>query len=153
MKHLVDLLCLCLLCLTGKTLCDKNGPTVITVKEGRDAILPCRLWPKVDLTSERFIWRKYPKEGGWHKTVFLYNGQRVEVEGQDEQFQGRVEYFPEEVKEGNASIIIRKTTKADSGKYVCIYLDYQMFCVDLVVASLRRCHSAPDPKERPLMMT
>ncbi|XP_032365360.1 butyrophilin subfamily 1 member A1 isoform X3 [Etheostoma spectabile] len=108
----------------------------IKVKEGRDVTLPCSLSTKEDLTSKRFIWRKRPEERGEWPTVFLYEGQRKEVEGQDKHFQGRVEYFPEELKQGNVSIKIKKTTKADSGYYVCDHLDLQnpqLFIVQLVV--------------------
>ncbi|XP_032366405.1 uncharacterized protein LOC116685471 [Etheostoma spectabile] len=138
-----------------------SEPKVIKVEEGCDVTLPCRLWPVVDLTLKGFTWKKRPEAGGRQKDVFLYdkgvlnNGQSEEVKGQDEQFRGRVEYFPEELKQGNASIIIKNTLKADSGDYFCYHLDPQkpqMFEIHLVVvASLRRHRSAPD--ECPLMMT
>ncbi|XP_032364368.1 V-set and immunoglobulin domain-containing protein 1, partial [Etheostoma spectabile] len=114
-----------------------KGTKVIKVEEGSDVILPFYVQPKKDITSKVFIWRKRSEAGGKQKNVLLYDkdvlnkGQSEEVkgqdkesekvEGQDEQFRGRVEYFQKELKEGNASITIRKITMADSGKYICIY--------------------------------
>ncbi len=95
------------------------GPEVIKVKEGSDATLPCSLSTKENITSKLFDWKK---DG--QKEVFLYdagihynNGRS----GQDEQFKGRVSHFPDELKYGNASIIIRNMKVADSGNYICIF--------------------------------
>ncbi|XP_078101519.1 selection and upkeep of intraepithelial T-cells protein 7-like [Sander vitreus] len=80
-------------------------------------MLPCSLSTKENIKSELFDWRSDDQND-----VFLYdnglhynNGRR----GQSEQFKGRVFHFPDEVKHGNASIIIRNTKVADSGVYTC----------------------------------
>ena len=39
--------------------------------------------------------------------------------GQDKQFEGRVFHFPDQLKSGNASIVIKKTKVEDSGIYTC----------------------------------
>ncbi|XP_049442586.1 CD276 antigen-like isoform X2 [Epinephelus fuscoguttatus] len=122
MKLQLDLLCFCLLCFTGKTLCDEKGPAAIKVlvSEGSDVTLPCSLSTKENIEQKLFVWRKHDGMMG----VFMYdkglhhnNG----GSGQDEQFKGRVFHFQDELKHGNASIIIRNTKMADSGDYTCVF--------------------------------
>ncbi|XP_078027907.1 butyrophilin-like protein 1 [Epinephelus lanceolatus] len=122
MKLQLDLLCFCLLCFTGKSLCDEKGPVVIKVlvSEGSDVTLPCSLSTKENIEQKLFDWRKHDGMTG----VFMYdkglhhnNG----GSGQDEQFKGRVFHFQDELKHGNASIIIRNTKMADSGDYTCVF--------------------------------
>ena len=48
----------------------------------------------------------------------LYNDK---CPGQSEQFKGRVSHFQDELEQGNASITIRNTTRADSGEYRCSF--------------------------------
>ncbi|XP_035858312.1 butyrophilin subfamily 2 member A2-like [Sander lucioperca] len=142
MKLLLDLLCLCLLCLTRKTLCDKNEPKYIIVKEGTDVMLPCSLSTKENVESKLFDWRKVAQKDEGLKEVFMYergfhynNGRP----GQSEEFKGRVSHFEDELKHGNASIIIRNTKEADSGDYTCDFPRlHQMFHLKLVVV-------APEP--------
>ncbi|KAA8577587.1 hypothetical protein FQN60_006051, partial [Etheostoma spectabile] len=86
------------------------------------------------LTGER----KPQKDGGL-KEVFLYvagkhynNG----LVGQSEEFKGRVFHFQDELKHGNASIIIRNTKISDSGVYRCDFprlQPRQTFYIQLVV--------------------
>ncbi|XP_049442607.1 CD276 antigen-like isoform X2 [Epinephelus fuscoguttatus] len=139
MKLQLDLLCFCLLCFTGKTLCDEKGPAAIKVlvSEGSDVTLPCSLSTKENIEQKLFVWMKDDGMMG----VFMYdeglhynNG----GSGQDEQFKGRVFHFQDELKHGNASIIIRNTKMADSGDYTCFFpllQTPQIFHIDLVVVS------------------
>ncbi|XP_033483600.2 butyrophilin-like protein 1 [Epinephelus lanceolatus] len=139
MKLQLDLLCFCLLCFTGKTLYDEKGPAAIKVlvSEGSDVTLPCSLSTKENIEQKLFDWRKHDGMMG----VFMYdkglhhnNG----GSGQDEQFKGRVFHFQDELKHGNASIIIRNTKMADSGDYTCFFpllQTPQIFHIDLVVVS------------------
>uniref|UniRef100_A0A8C9Y4P4 Immunoglobulin-like beta-sandwich domain-containing protein n=1 Tax=Sander lucioperca TaxID=283035 RepID=A0A8C9Y4P4_SANLU len=70
--------------------------------------------------------------------VFLYDGgshYNNGLDGQSEEFKGRVSHFPDELKDGNASIIIRNTTLVDSGDYTCYFPNLQppqTFYIDLV---------------------
>ncbi|KAL7408691.1 hypothetical protein ABVT39_027628 [Epinephelus coioides] len=138
-KLQLQLLSFCLLCLSGKTRCDGNGPDVVTVEQGRDAVLPCSLSSKENIESYRFDWKKPAQIDGRQKEVFQYDagvtydsGQA----GQSEQFKGRVSHFPEELKHGNAAIIIRNTKMADSGDYTCVFPNLQppqTFHIELVV--------------------
>ncbi|XP_038552557.1 butyrophilin-like protein 2 [Micropterus salmoides] len=131
--ELLPLLYLLLSCSAG-TSADQNGPVI--VKEESDAILPCSLSTKKDIESELFDWKK---KGQKNKDVFLYNDKAFYghgLSGQDEQFKGRVSHFPDELKYGNASIIIN-TKASDSGNYTCVFPDLQQspVLIELVVGA------------------
>ncbi|XP_008278709.1 myelin-oligodendrocyte glycoprotein-like [Stegastes partitus] len=103
------------------------------VEEGSDVTLLCSLGNDDSIEKMVFDWKKTDQE------VFLYaRGVHYNkgITGQDEQFRGRVSHFPEELKNGNASIVIRNTVLADSGNYTCIFPDFEphrRFDVELVV--------------------
>nr|XP_033482498.1 butyrophilin-like protein 1 [Epinephelus lanceolatus] len=117
----------------------EKGPAAIKVlvSEGSDVTLPCSLSTKENIEQKLFDWRKHDGMTG----VFMYdkglhhnNG----GSGQDEQFKGRVFHFQDELKHGNASIIIRNTKMADSGDYTCFFpllQTPQIFHIDLAVVS------------------
>uniref|UniRef100_A0A8C9ZP01 Ig-like domain-containing protein n=1 Tax=Sander lucioperca TaxID=283035 RepID=A0A8C9ZP01_SANLU len=117
-------------------------PKVIKVEEGRDVILPCSLITKEDLQLTQFNWKKVFRNTDDDQKVFLYDKGDLysdERPGQSEQFKGRVSHFPDELKQGNASIIIRNTTRADSGEYRCDFQSVQgrpMFQIMLDVGVL-----------------
>ena len=105
----------------------------MVVDEDSDAVLPCLISTKENLTGELFDWKK---DGQKKKEVFLYaagshynNGRH----GQDEQFRGRVSYFKDQLEYGNASIMIQNVKRADSGNYSCIFPDLQTSIIELVV--------------------
>ncbi|XP_041809469.1 programmed cell death 1 ligand 1-like isoform X2 [Chelmon rostratus] len=120
-----------------KILCYK-GPAVkkVVVPEGSDVILPCSLNTKQNIEQELFVWRKDGQKNVFlYDAGILYNNGRA---GQDEQFKGRVSHFSDELKHGNASIIIRNTMVADSGDYTCdfpLLQPRQTFHIRLVVES------------------
>nr|XP_046241049.1 butyrophilin-like protein 2 [Scatophagus argus] len=127
--------CFCHLVLSGIAIELKYVRVV--VPEGDEAVLPCSLSTKEDLTLKLFDWKK---DG--QKEVFLYdagshynNGRQ----GQDEQFKGRVFHFEDKLKNGDASITIRQTTVADSGNYTCVFPRHegQTFLIELVVAAAK----------------
>uniref|UniRef100_A0A3B5ATL7 Ig-like domain-containing protein n=1 Tax=Stegastes partitus TaxID=144197 RepID=A0A3B5ATL7_9TELE len=106
------------------------------VEEGSDVTLLCSLGNDDSIEKMVFDWKKTDQE------VFLYaRGVHYNkgITGQDEQFRGRVSHFPEELKNGNASIVIRNTVLADSGNYTCIFPDFEphrRFDVELVVPTM-----------------
>ncbi|XP_042262463.1 butyrophilin subfamily 2 member A2-like isoform X2 [Thunnus maccoyii] len=130
----VELLLSCLLTLFGIILGHENGVVEVNAAEGSDAILPCSLSTKERITSKVFDWKKdHQKEVFFYEAGKHYNDGRS---GQDEQFEGRVSHFPEELKSGNASIIIRNTRMEDSGVYTCFFPHLQpsqLFQIKLVV--------------------
>ncbi|XP_073324030.1 V-set domain-containing T-cell activation inhibitor 1-like [Pagrus major] len=134
--ELLPLVCLCLLSCSGETSAAGDGVKVV-VKEDDDAVLPCSLSTKEDITGKLFDWKK---DG--QKEVFMYDSgihYNNGLSGQDEQFKGRVSHFQDQLKNGDASIKITKTKMADSGNYSCIFPrpePRQTFNIELVVGQV-----------------
>ncbi|XP_062266265.1 CD276 antigen-like isoform X2 [Platichthys flesus] len=113
------------------------GPDVIKVfvTEGDDVILPCSPRPNVSIEATVFDWKRNNKE------VFLFDNSSYFGNGradQDQDFKGRVSHFAEELKHGNASILLRDTRTTDSGNYTCIFphlVPEQRYRIDLVVGA------------------
>ncbi|XP_032366310.1 uncharacterized protein LOC116685297, partial [Etheostoma spectabile] len=111
----------------------------VIVQHGRDAVLPCSLSTKEDITFKLFDWWKAPQKDEGLREVFFYNDgfhYNNGGDGQSEEFKGRVSHFQDELKHGNASIIIRNTTISDSGEYRCDFprlQPRQTFNIELVV--------------------
>uniref|UniRef100_A0A3B4T6Q0 Ig-like domain-containing protein n=1 Tax=Seriola dumerili TaxID=41447 RepID=A0A3B4T6Q0_SERDU len=104
---------------------------IIKVTEGSDVTLPCSITGNIE--SKRFDWKK---DG--QKEVYVYDAgpsSSKTYSGQYEQFKGRVSHFSGELKNGNASIMIRNTKVADSGNYTCEFqhLPNQKFLMKLLV--------------------
>ncbi|XP_069387385.1 V-set domain-containing T-cell activation inhibitor 1-like isoform X2 [Paralichthys olivaceus] len=133
----------------GSVLSDRQVSDFVKVfvTEGDDVILPCAPNPKVNIEGTVFDWKKDDKE------VFLFsdggyygNG----LSGQDKDFKGRVSHFVEELKHGNASILIKNTKTTDSGSYSCFFPHLkpsQIFRIELVVGA------APPPSVKILNAT
>ncbi|XP_038552539.1 butyrophilin-like protein 1 isoform X4 [Micropterus salmoides] len=147
---LLPLVCLCLLTRSGTTFADEHGSGVVrvVVKEGSDAILPCSLSTKENAEEKLFDWKKDGgKEVFFYVGGFHYNNGRP---GQDQQFKGRISHFQDELKYGNASIIIRKTKVTDSGDYTCdfpLLQPRQILKIQLVVGA------SPEPSVKILNET
>ncbi|XP_035857811.1 CD276 antigen-like [Sander lucioperca] len=139
--ELLPLLCLCLLTRSGITSAQQNRPAVIKVKGGTDVVLPCSLSTKENIEFKLFDWRKVAQKDDGQKKVFLYDGgshYNNGLDGQSEEFKGRVSHFQDELKHGNASIIIRNTKVTDSGDYRCYFPHLQLpqtFTIKLVVGA------------------
>ncbi|XP_073323608.1 butyrophilin subfamily 1 member A1-like [Pagrus major] len=132
-------LCVCLLTLCVTTL-GRTGPGVkVVVEEDSDAVLPCSLSTKEDITGQAFDWRK-----DFQKKVFVYDSglhSNNGFIGQDEQFKGRVSHFQDKLMNGNASIKIQNTKMADSGIYSCFFPNLQTFIIHLLVERLLKDRS------------
>ncbi|XP_075951696.1 V-set and immunoglobulin domain-containing protein 1-like isoform X1 [Anarhichas minor] len=136
-------LCCSLLALSGIILGHEHGTGVkVLAKEGSDVILPCSLDTKQDITAAFFDWQKAAEKDERQKEVFFYHaGVRYNngKAGQSEQFRGRVSHFQDQLKHGNASVIITNTKKTDGGNYTCAFPLLQpprTFSVQLVVELL-----------------
>lgn len=98
----------------------------MTVREGDDAILPCSLGTNENIQNVRFDWTKE----GTEKDVFIHDT------GTDcsPALRGRVSYFPDDLKNGNASIRINKVQLKDGGIYTCNFPSRgKTFRIELVV--------------------
>uniref|UniRef100_A0A3Q1FHG3 Ig-like domain-containing protein n=1 Tax=Acanthochromis polyacanthus TaxID=80966 RepID=A0A3Q1FHG3_9TELE len=91
----------------------------VVARVGEDVVLPCSLGPEVDIEPALFDWTKDQQD------VFLYNAGTYQ--SVDSQFQGRVSHFPDKLKNGNASILIRNITLSDSGNYSCYFPLYEVY--------------------------
>lgn len=107
----------------------------IKLKEGNEVFLPCSLPKKEDIEGKRFEWKK---DG--QREVFVYDSGihfNKGLSGQDKQFKGRVTFFHEELRYGNASITIDSAKVADSGNYTCdfpnLHQKRQTFHISLLV--------------------
>ncbi|XP_039858303.1 butyrophilin subfamily 2 member A1-like isoform X2 [Simochromis diagramma] len=138
---LAELLSLCVfpLMMFAVTAAHQNGrgTVVVVVSEGNYIILPCSLSSQESLVRTRFHWKKDDE-----REVFVYDAglhHNNRRSGQDEHFRGRVSHFSDQLKFGNASIIIRNTKVADSGDYTCDFPfhqpDRETFNVTLVVGA------------------
>ncbi|XP_073323649.1 V-set domain-containing T-cell activation inhibitor 1-like [Pagrus major] len=129
--ELLPLVCLCLLSCSGETSAAGDGVKVV-VKEDDDAVLPCSLSNKEDITGQAFDWKKDESQ----KEVFFHDAAGHTNQGP--QFIDRVSHFQDQMMNGNASIKIRKTKMADSGNYSCIFPHpepRQTFIIELVVGA------------------
>ncbi|XP_075952491.1 butyrophilin subfamily 3 member A2-like [Anarhichas minor] len=138
----------CLLTLTG-TILGHEGVVRKVVEDGSDVILPCSLSNKQDIVGAVFHWKKVAQKGQRQEVFFYDAGRHYKngLDGQSEQFRGRVSHFEDELKHGNASISIRNTKMADSGNYTCAFpllQPPQTFYIELVVGA------APEPFIRTL---
>ncbi|XP_030275781.1 butyrophilin subfamily 1 member A1-like isoform X2 [Sparus aurata] len=154
--ELLPLVCLCLLSCSG------DARVTVLVKEDGDAVLPCLISNKEDITGKLFDWRKVESQKE-NKEVFMYdagshynNGRP----GQDDQFKGRVSHFQDQLQNGNASIKITRTKMDDSGNYSCDFPRHQPsqpFIVELLVDQVLRDRTgenipgaAPEPNIKTL---
>ncbi|XP_031138131.2 butyrophilin subfamily 1 member A1-like [Sander lucioperca] len=137
--ELLPLLCLCLLTRSGITSVQLNRPAVIIEEGGADVILPCSLSTKENIEFKIFDWRKVAQKDDGQKKVFQYDAgihSNNGLDGQSEQFKCRVSHLQDELKHGNASIIIRNTKISDSGEYTCHFpclQPPQIFHIKLVI--------------------
>ncbi|KAG7494643.1 V-set domain-containing T-cell activation inhibitor 1-like isoform X1 [Solea senegalensis] len=115
MKTLVFVLC-SLGCFGATQQDGTNGVSRTYVKEGEDAVLHCSSVESLENTV--VDWKNQNKE------VFLYDRGWHYENGlccQDEQYMGRASLFYDELKNGNASLILNNTRIEDTGNYTCIF--------------------------------
>ncbi|XP_071397721.1 putative selection and upkeep of intraepithelial T-cells protein 1 homolog isoform X2 [Centroberyx affinis] len=114
--------------------------TTVFAKEGEPAILPCLHPTRMNLEREFFDLKRGDQEVFFHDIDGShYNNGRS---GQDEQFKGRVWHFPEELKNGNASLLFNNPKVSDTGNYSCVFLqpNRQTFYIWF------RVYAAPQPR-------
>ncbi|XP_007543054.1 coxsackievirus and adenovirus receptor homolog [Poecilia formosa] len=111
MASLMQLLVLVLVSGISYTFSDQID---ITVKPGQEAILPCRLtnsglikvvdWTRNDLGSD---------------SVLLYRSPQFVTDQQHESFKNRVDLKDRQMKNGDASLVLKNVAPEDRGTYKC----------------------------------
>ncbi|XP_055016643.1 programmed cell death 1 ligand 1-like isoform X4 [Boleophthalmus pectinirostris] len=134
---------------------DTKPNNMVTVSEGDDALLPCALSSGQNI--EQFDWRN--DNGEEEKMeVFMYDRGLYYghgIRGQSEQFVGRVEFFKDELKSGNASIKIKNTRLEDSGTYTCWIMNPVRSVVNIIlhVVVLKIGENVPGAAQVPYIET
>lgn len=84
----------------------------------QDVLLSCLLQRRNDQQSITRVSVTWEKKGllGF---VYQYKDGHPELGNQNEAFQGRVEIFPSNLVEGNASLLLRNVRMTDEGLYTC----------------------------------
>ena len=103
------------------------------MEEDRDAVLPCLISTKEDITGKAFEWRKDGQK------VYLYDSGSADLRGQDEQFNGRVSHFQDQLKNGDASIKILNTKMADSGNFSCDFPGFELGQTSIIELLVGEC--------------
>ncbi|XP_027134188.1 uncharacterized protein LOC113745693 [Larimichthys crocea] len=101
---------------------------------------------KENLSGALFDWRT----NNLRTDVFMYQAGSVTTRA--EEFKGRVSHFPHELKNGNASIIIRNTKIEDGGNYTCDlpHLEPpQRFYIQLVVEPVMKIRQIQGASPKP----
>uniref|UniRef100_A0A3P9D8H9 Ig-like domain-containing protein n=1 Tax=Maylandia zebra TaxID=106582 RepID=A0A3P9D8H9_9CICH len=87
--------------------------SVISLSEsGQDVALPCRVTNKITAVE-------WSRAGLGQKNVFLYQDGRFVPNNQHPSYKNRVALRG--MKGGDASLILKKATTADSGTYKCLF--------------------------------
>ncbi|XP_076734695.1 butyrophilin-like protein 2 isoform X1 [Maylandia zebra] len=86
----------------------------ITVESGQDVTLPCQITNRISAV----LWSRAGLEP---KNVFLYQDGRFVPNNQHPSYKNRVALRDRQMKGGDASLILKKVTTADSGTYKCLF--------------------------------
>ncbi|XP_058487982.1 butyrophilin subfamily 3 member A2-like isoform X2 [Solea solea] len=110
------------------------------VKEGEDVVLHCSSVDNQSLKNSLISWKNING-----KELFLYELGHHTEDGwccQDEQYGGRVSLFYDELKNGNASMILRDMRIEDTGIYTCdlpgLSSGRKIFTMELIVERVLR---------------
>ncbi|XP_039858353.1 obscurin-like isoform X3 [Simochromis diagramma] len=86
----------------------------ITAESGQDVTLTCQITNKISAV----LWSRAGLEP---KNVFLYQDGRFVPNNQHPSYKNRVALRDRQMKGGDASLIVKKVTTADSGTYKCLF--------------------------------
>uniref|UniRef100_A0A3Q1H257 Ig-like domain-containing protein n=1 Tax=Acanthochromis polyacanthus TaxID=80966 RepID=A0A3Q1H257_9TELE len=88
----------------------------ITAELGQDAILPCKVPNKYNILITAVQWSRPDQDPEY---VLLYRDGHLEPEYQHPSYQNRVDLQDKEMKDGDASLILKNVKKEDNGTYEC----------------------------------
>ncbi|XP_026225193.1 coxsackievirus and adenovirus receptor homolog [Anabas testudineus] len=93
--------------------------TKIKAKPGQDVVLQCQSSRSAAITMLKYVSPDLKLEG----YVFFFRENRVYENYQDPSYRGRVELKDSEMKDGDASVILKNVNINDTGTYEC-YVGY-----------------------------
>ncbi|XP_028646089.1 uncharacterized protein LOC114641150 [Erpetoichthys calabaricus] len=90
--------------------------TTVEADTGSNVLLKFNtsLYEKIQIFSVEWLFNESISH-----TVFAANSTYNNTENQDEQFNKRVQFFQNEMANGNMSLVLRDVAEKDSGKYTC----------------------------------
>ncbi|XP_072115509.1 butyrophilin subfamily 1 member A1-like [Mobula birostris] len=107
----------------------------IVVEVGQDAMLGCQLIPAEVLVEMEVRWLRTD----WSQMVHLYRKGQDVPDLQMAQYSGRTELFKDAFPQGNVSLLLKKVTVGDTGRYKCFVVSMaedQEGSLQLQVASM-----------------
>lgn len=99
-----------------------QGPAQPLVAQlGGSIILPCSVETPLPLEGLEVQWKRTDEE----TLVHLFQNGEHRPEAQHQSYWDRAHFFPEQIFEGNFSILLENITVADTGIYRCVVYSYQ----------------------------
>ncbi|XP_051800707.1 selection and upkeep of intraepithelial T-cells protein 8-like [Acanthochromis polyacanthus] len=96
--------------------CSSRAQTNITAELGQDVNLTCKVPNKYSITIIAVQWIRLDQDPEY---VLLYRDGHLDPEYQHPSYQNRVDLQNKEVKDGDASLILKKVKMEDTGTYEC----------------------------------
>ncbi|XP_036386209.1 NACHT, LRR and PYD domains-containing protein 12-like isoform X2 [Megalops cyprinoides] len=87
----------------------------VVAEVGEDVVLPCYLKPNISVEDMRVEWFRVDSSDYVH----LYQEREIRNENQISSYRRRTALFPEELKQGNASLRLTRVQASDEGQYKC----------------------------------
>ncbi|XP_076153679.1 butyrophilin subfamily 3 member A2-like isoform X2 [Alosa pseudoharengus] len=131
------LLCVCVILLLP---CSSSGnfqvvgPNALSAVAGEDLVLPCSLKPSMNAEGMTVEWFRLDQTG-LRSLVHLYKDRNDANTNQVSSYRGRTSLFKEELRKGNASLLLKQLDVTDSGEYKCLIVskDYDDIVIKLNV--------------------
>ncbi|KAL7858969.1 hypothetical protein SRHO_G00141160 [Serrasalmus rhombeus] len=90
------------------------GPLIALA--GSDLVLPCSVQPSVSAVDMNINWTRADLK---NNLVHVYKDHGDKNDDQDPSYRGRTALSEENLRQGNASLLLSKVRRSDEGKYMC----------------------------------
>ncbi|XP_050982715.1 uncharacterized protein LOC127175602 [Labeo rohita] len=107
--------------LTSEGLLVQGPAQPLVAQLGGSIILPCSVETPLPLEGLEVQWKRTDEE----TLVHLFQNGEHRPEAQHQSYWDRAHFFPEQIFEGNFSILLENITVADTGIYRCVVYSYQ----------------------------
>ncbi|KAL6484074.1 hypothetical protein MHYP_G00089470 [Metynnis hypsauchen] len=91
-------------------------PGPLTALAGSDLVLPCSVQPSVSAVDMNINWTRADLK---NTLVHVYKYHGDKNDDQDPSYRGRTALSEENLRQGNASLLLSKVRRSDEGKYTC----------------------------------